>query len=576
MDFSKTEDIIFLAVTAAIGLALLAATVVVIVKGRRVTRVPDILLRVFAIVFAVASAALVVAAVFTRLDGGVRIDFSDGAVLIAGNDSVTLPMTELFVILSTVLGLVLSASVFALSLAALIVDCVLARKEKKRAVKKVMTPEEAKRAAEINRIRALANSALSKSNSASALVNDKKRKDDGKTAEAEKAPKEQPEETQKPLSPEELAKGDIEEPDWMKKPDTDWRTSEDKSTSFVGIGNSDDEPFDDPFADTFDEENADAGENSGSEIYDDGSEEDFGGGDEFDAEENIGDADGGKFDSEKFDGDVETDTVDAEDDMYFGDENEYVDYGGEVNRDIYIPKIRTIQRNPSNEVESKPSKVEKEQTSGKKQPSKSDKKVAAEKKPVEAKKQSKAKAQSGSVAEPAAQKGKKTGDKVSKRTPASSASKVKADKAAAEPEFTAPVKPAPKKNVSQKDPAPKKTDDKPARRSSRTPATSASVIRAAKDPEKLEKPEQAEVKKKTKASEKTSGVPAKDKDEKAAPAKDALTIERPSDDRRLPVNKRYIILDRKSAVNMFNEYLKERDRADKDKLESNINTIILK
>ena len=45
---------------------------------------------------------------------------------------------------------------------------------------------------------------------------------------------------------------------------------------------------------------------------------------------------------------------------------------------------------------------------------------------------------------------------------------------------------------------------------------------------------------------------------------------------KLPVNRRYVILDRRSAVNIFSDYLKERDKTDKDKLESSINTIIIK
>lgn len=42
---------------------------------------------------------------------------------------------------------------------------------------------------------------------------------------------------------------------------------------------------------------------------------------------------------------------------------------------------------------------------------------------------------------------------------------------------------------------------------------------------------------------------------------------------KLPVTRRYVILDRTNAVNMFGDYLKERDKADKDKLEASINTI---
>ncbi len=50
----------------------------------------------------------------------------------------------------------------------------------------------------------------------------------------------------------------------------------------------------------------------------------------------------------------------------------------------------------------------------------------------------------------------------------------------------------------------------------------------------------------------------------------------PGENKRLPVNRRYVIIDRHSAVNMFGKYLKERDVENKDKLESSINTIIIK
>ena len=47
------------------------------------------------------------------------------------------------------------------------------------------------------------------------------------------------------------------------------------------------------------------------------------------------------------------------------------------------------------------------------------------------------------------------------------------------------------------------------------------------------------------------------------------------DGKKLPVTRRYVILDRRNAVNMFGEYLKERNQADKDKLKSSLNTIII-
>ncbi|MDE7464021.1 MAG: hypothetical protein K2M48_03235 [Clostridiales bacterium] len=61
---------------------------------------------------------------------------------------------------------------------------------------------------------------------------------------------------------------------------------------------------------------------------------------------------------------------------------------------------------------------------------------------------------------------------------------------------------------------------------------------------------------------------------KKAAAKPAPT--KASDPKKLPVTKRYVILDRTNAVNIFSNYLKEREQSEKDKLESSINTIIIK
>ena len=49
-----------------------------------------------------------------------------------------------------------------------------------------------------------------------------------------------------------------------------------------------------------------------------------------------------------------------------------------------------------------------------------------------------------------------------------------------------------------------------------------------------------------------------------------------SDGKKLPVTRRYVIMDRTSAVNIFSEYLKSKDEKSKDKLKSSISTIILK
>ena len=47
------------------------------------------------------------------------------------------------------------------------------------------------------------------------------------------------------------------------------------------------------------------------------------------------------------------------------------------------------------------------------------------------------------------------------------------------------------------------------------------------------------------------------------------------EEKKLPVTRRYVILDRRNAVNMFGEYLRERNKAEKEKLQSSINTIII-
>lgn len=46
-------------------------------------------------------------------------------------------------------------------------------------------------------------------------------------------------------------------------------------------------------------------------------------------------------------------------------------------------------------------------------------------------------------------------------------------------------------------------------------------------------------------------------------------------EKKLPVTRRYVILDRRNAVNMFGDYLRERSSAEKEKLQSSINTIII-
>ena len=70
--------------------------------------------------------------------------------------------------------------------------------------------------------------------------------------------------------------------------------------------------------------------------------------------------------------------------------------------------------------------------------------------------------------------------------------------------------------------------------------------------------------------------PSAKKPNKRGGAKSAAKESAATDNKSLPMGRRYVIIDRRSAVNIFSDYLKERDKQDKDKLESSINKIILK
>lgn len=84
------------------------------------------------------------------------------------------------------------------------------------------------------------------------------------------------------------------------------------------------------------------------------------------------------------------------------------------------------------------------------------------------------------------------------------------------------------------------------------------------------------------AAEKTTKKPTakkststKSTDKTNAAKKAGAKVEIPAE-KKLPLNRRYVIIDRHNAVNLFGEYLKERSKAEKDRLTSSINTIIIK
>ena len=518
MDWSKLENIIFVAVTAVLAVTLLVAAFVIMSKGKRKTCALDILLRIVSIITLAASFVMFVAALFADFEGDYRIAITSGeqtaATLVLGAKTVELPFPQLFAALATTTGHELVVCLLVISLIVLVLDFMTAKRKygaatksaRKKSDKSVAkTPEDAKRAAELEKIKRLGDAAVKKTNAAAS----------SKTSETTQAPAQPP-------APEKQAQAD-EEPDWLKHPTAaDWRAEViSGSSEFVGLSGLDDndrdfDTFDDPDGEREDrpwyeqtdetpepstvttDDNADAeldinDEAPGAEnpfepdaLDEDVSEaaqdetEAFDEFDERETETDDGDFDAFEDEAEAYE-DAETnetdesgeayDTVDSLDpedfydaptdearDDYGSDEAENgaedreASYGVEPDRDIYIPKMRTIARD---------------------------------------------------MARPAA---RRTGERAT---------------AGRKPAATGTADTATEKKLSAKN-------------------------RATARPSSNGKP------KSTKGAKK------------------------PHDPKSLPVTRRYVILDRTSAVNIFSDYLKERDKADMDKLESSISTIIIK
>ena len=231
-DFSKVDNIIYLASTGAAFVLMLAFLLALIVKGKHKTGAFDIIARLLSVIVLIGSFALSAAAVLAMLKGNYRIDATEeAATLVFGEKVIELPIPQLFYILTNLIGAVLCFAPFVLSLIVLIVDGALARKNyeaaekgKKKAVDN-RTPEQKKRDAEIEKIRRLAASAVKKTSAAAS-----------NTAKDSTKPGETSTETQKPKD---TAANPSEE-----KPDFDWRVDrpeKPKSTEFVGLSETDGE-----------------------------------------------------------------------------------------------------------------------------------------------------------------------------------------------------------------------------------------------------------------------------------------------------------------------------------------------
>lgn len=133
MDFSKTENIIFVSVVGAAILFFLATAIAVIAKGKRTCKAGDVLLRIASSLAFACSVAMLACVVMSQLTGGYRIDVSAAPTLYFGSETVVLPMPQLFSALASSVGSSLVTGITVVSLMALVCDCLLANKKKEKA-----------------------------------------------------------------------------------------------------------------------------------------------------------------------------------------------------------------------------------------------------------------------------------------------------------------------------------------------------------------------------------------------------------------------------------------------------------
>ena len=502
IDFSKIFDIVFASVAVAVMLFLLISTIAVAARGKRKCGGFDVVLRIVSTLVLIVAAVMFAAAILTMLEGSFRILLQSEtpektvAFLIVSGKQIELPLVDLFILLSSVVGSNLVAMLLICALAALIVDCVVANKKevKKRPHKNEKTLEQRKREAELRRIRNLGESAVRKADAAASQ---------DATATTEKQDDEEP------------------QTDWREEP-----KAQEEHTEFVGI--KDDAPDDfDSFDDVEQETEQTESEADGTQAEEQTTDEQLVTEDEFTEQELITEDESVQEDAfaeESTDGltqnefaeqeaEAETDEFideQAETEQAFEEEYTYEEEPVEDEQAIEDEVIEDEQADEQELAE----ETDEDDMSG--WAYESDENVADEQLETEQ--------ATEAEQEVAAEQAERV-----ENAEEPTALDIEPDRNIYIPEMRT-IEPAQKA-------APKKSE------------TSAKKSPAASKP-KTAKP-------------KKSGNQAAKKQKAAQPEK------------KLPVTRKYVILDRRNAVNMFGEYLKERNKAQKEKLESSIDTIII-
>ena len=550
VDFSKIFNIVFVSACALLSLVFLISVIAVAAKGKRKCCAGDVILRIFATIVLLVSAAMVAAAVLTMLTGKVTIAVAEeppAAVFAMGDSVFELPLPELFVALSTVIGFGLSAVLFMLSLTALIVDCLVANKKGDKAEKKQKkepavkkSPEQLKREAELERIKRIGDAAVRKTTKVAGA-------ESSPAATATEQPKQEQPAATEPKQEEPVS-------DWREQsePATDWRETPAEPKGFVGLKDeqSDFDSFDsfDSFDDaqqddgTAERENefADSADNADYTDATDDTEEEF-------VEENA--------QSEEVVEQATEDGAPQEDILY--DDDEQFTYAQNVTDDGYAQPEDEVDADDFGDGEDEQPAIEEEQAIiddepvFDEEPTVIDDEEEAitedEEQPVEQ-----------DEYEPAAE------DVVEEDIDESQDEDV-----IDESDATVEVDDIQADEVEEQtndDTAQSDVDIEPDR-GIYIPEMRTVTPRATAKPETVAK---------AAAKKPAAKKPAKKSDVKTArPGKSGKAAPVIPPEKKLPVRRRYIILDRNNAVNMFGEYLKERNQAEKDKLKSSINTIII-
>lgn len=540
LDWSKLFNIVFVATALALIMFFIVSTIVVAVKGKRKCNAFDVILRIVASIVLIAAAGMFACSVLTMLKGDFRISFTVGAdgaivpVFVMGAKPTELPLADLFVALATTVGSQLAALLLICSLVALIVDCLVANKKadkpaKAKANNKDSSPEQIKRDLELEKIRRIGESAVKKTNAAASGKN--RETTESVSRNVEQSPAEQ---TQAESQP-------------------DWREQQPQhSTEFVGLNNDN---ADDGF-DSFDDDFTDGGDTTAEDAQADVTE----------SVENTETTETTEY--SEYSESVETD------DEVYDEQSEYVD------------EYQADQTDEVIETDSATDTVEGEDTED--LDAFIDEFFAEDGEPAESDGERQSEVEDDEVTEYADAEQTEQVEDIDEQSGDDEAWYAQGN----EGEYTDEV------DAAQTDEGADDENIEPNRdiyipqmrtvvkdkaESETTTVTTVSVEQktAVRTTESAKRADVASVAASKQSGGKraaqTSGGAkrgaAKNAGKSAAKSK-KTKAEIPAE-KKLPVTRRYVILDRRNAVNMFGEYLKDRKQSDKDKLKSSINTIII-